>query len=196
MHTRTVQQKKRELAEIAHRAVSGGLQSNTGGNISVRLEDENACVIKPSGVGFAECSEENLMVVSLEGKVLEGSNLKPSKDMEFHIGIYRVRPEVNGIVHVHSPWATGWACVNREVPCLTVHSRDKLRHIPIIPVGPNEGPQTAEQVVGVFRDPDVKAATFQNHGTVGVGKTLLAALHVAELIEETAHIATVRAIVQ
>ena len=186
--------KKQELVAIAARAYRENLQTNTGGNLSVRLESVAACVIKPSGVGFAECSVDNLMVVGLDGTILEGT-LKPSKDLGFHLEIYRIRSEVKAIVHVHSAWATGWASAGREVPCVTIHSKAKLKKIPVVPTAPGGGPQTEQQVGEIFKDTAIIAAVFADHGSIGVAKSLLSALHIVELIEETAHIATVRAIV-
>jgi L-fuculose-phosphate aldolase/L-ribulose-5-phosphate 4-epimerase len=185
-----IRAKMRELMEVARRAFQAHLQTGTGGNISIRTTRGDRVVIKPSGVGFRECSEENLLVVDLEGKILHGS-AKPSKDMPFHLGIYRVRQDVNGIVHVHSPWATAWASAGREIPTVTVHSKNKLGRIPLVPLAPGGGSQTPESVVEVFRDPDVAAAVLENHGSVGVGKSLLAAEHIAELVEETAQVAAV-----
>ena len=177
-----------ELMEVAKRAFNAHLQTGTGGNISARVGGSNAVVIKPSGVGFSECNPENLLVVDLEGKILKGST-RPSKDMPFHLGIYRVRPELNGIVHVHSPWATAWAVLGEEIPTATVQSQSKFGRIPLVPSGPDGSKEASESVVSAFRDPAVLVATLQNHGAVGVGKTLLAAEELVELIEETAQIA-------
>ena len=180
--------KMRELIEVAKRAFHVHLQTGTGGNISVRVEGANHVVIKPSGVGFNGCTPDNLLVVDLEGKILQGSS-KPSKDMPFHLGIYRVRPDVNGIVHVHSPWATAWASLGEEIPVLTLQSSSKLGRIPLVPGGKDGSKEASEAVVEAFRTPSILAATLQNHGAVGVGRTLLAAEEIAELIEETAHVA-------
>jgi L-ribulose-5-phosphate 4-epimerase len=177
-----------ELMAIARRAFALGLQSGTGGNISIRVGNRDQVVIKPSGVGLTECNEDNLLVVDLEGHILKGS-AKPSKDMGFHLGIYRVREDVGGIVHAHSPWATAWASSGREMPLPTVHARSKLARLPLIPTAPGGGAQQADQIVAVFRDPALKAALLADHGAVGVGRTLLEAEHIAELIEETAHVA-------
>ena len=177
-----------ELMEVARRAFNAHLQTGTGGNISARVVGSNAVVIKPSGVGFSECNPENLLVVDLEGKILKGST-KPSKDMPFHLGIYRVRPELNGIVHVHSPWATAWAVLGEEIPTLTVQSQSKFGRILVVPSGPDGSKEAAEAVIDAFRNPAVLVATLQRHGAVGVGKTILAAEELVELIEETAQIA-------
>ena len=179
------------LIATARRCFERGLQTNAGGNLSVRLSSADGIVIKPSGVGFAECTRDNLQVVGLDGTILP-SALKPSKDLDFHLAIYRVRPDVGAIVHCHSPWATGWACAGLEIPCCTVQTIEKIGRMPLIPLSPNGGPQTEAEIEPVFRDPSVRAAVLANHGTIGVGATLTKALHLAEIIEETAQIAHVR----
>lgn len=197
MDQKDILEKKQELITIARRSFERGLQTGTGGNISIRLGRRDAVVIKPSGVGFAECSVENLQAVDLDGNVLDGDrSLKPSKDMPFHLGIYRVRDDVNGIVHVHSPWATSWGSAAKEIPTPTVHSRAKLKRIPLIPTGPDGGNQTPESIVDAYRDETLRAAILQDHGSVAVGKTLLNAQQVAELIEETAHIAAISQLIR
>lgn len=189
----TFESKKEELIAIAKRCFELGLQTNAGGNISVRLSDARQILIKPSGVGFNECSLDNLQIVGLDGTV-EPSDFKPSKDLGFHLGIYRIRPDVGAIVHCHSPWATGYASAGLEIPCFTVQTIEKIGRIPLISLSPNGGPQTENEINPVFKEPEIKAAILENHGTVGVGRNLLEAQHVAELIEETAHIAFVRGV--
>ncbi|MCU0906046.1 MAG: class II aldolase/adducin family protein [Rhodobacteraceae bacterium] len=179
------------LITAARRCFDLRLQTNAGGNLSVRLQAGDAIVIKPSGIGFAECTRENLQVVMLDGTVLP-SDHKPSKDLSFHLDLYRIRPDINAVVHCHSPWATGYASAGLEIPCLTVQTIEKIGRMPLIPLSPQGGPQTEAEISPVFRDPAVCAAVLANHGTIGVGKTLMAAQYLAEIIEETAHIAFVR----
>ena len=186
-----IEAKKDALIWSANRCFERGLQSNAGGNLSVRLSSGPGIVIKPSGVGFAECSRANLQVVHLDGTI-EPSAFKPSKDMDFHLDLYRIRPDINAIVQCHSPWATGFASAGIEIPCLTVQTIEKIGRMPLIPLSDNGGPQTEVELSPVFEDTSVRAAVLANHGTIGVGKTLTAAQYLAEIIEETAHIAFVR----
>lgn len=179
------------LIATARRCFELRLQTNAGGNLSVRLDRADAIIIKPSGVGFAECTRENLQVVELDGTILP-SDHKPSKDLDFHLDLYRIRPDINAIVHCHSPWATGYASAGIEIPCLTVQTIEKIGRMPLIPLSPNGGPQTEAEISPVFRDAGIRAAVLANHGTIGVGKSLMAAQYLAEIIEETAHIAFVR----
>ena len=157
----------------------------------MRLSSADAIVIKPSGVGFAEVTRDNLQVVWLDGRI-EPSPFKPSKDMDFHLDLYCIRPDIGAVVHCHSPWATGWASAGLEIPCLTVQTIEKIGRMPLIPLSENGGPQTEREISPVFEDRSVRAACLANHGTIGVGATLTKALHLAEIIEETAHVAFVR----
>ena len=186
-----IEAKKDALIWAARRCFELRLQTNAGGNLSVRLSTGEAIVIKPSGVGFNECSRDNLQIVHLDG-TLEPSPFKPSKDLDFHLDLYRIRPDINAVVHCHSPWATGYASAGLEIPCLTVQTIEKIGRMPLIPLSPNGGPQTEAEISPFFRDPKVVAAVLANHGTIGVGSTLTKAQYLAEIIEETAHIAFVR----
>ncbi|MEL6915468.1 MAG: class II aldolase/adducin family protein [Pseudomonadota bacterium] len=183
--------KKDALIATAKRCFALKLQTNAGGNLSVLLDRGDAIVIKPSGVGFNECTRENLQVVHLDGTI-EPSALKPSKDLDFHLDLYRIRDDIKAIVHCHSPWATGYASAGIEIPCLTVQTIEKIGRMPLIPLSAEGGPQTVVEISPVFRDPSIRAAVLANHGTIGVGSTLMAAQYLAEIIEETAQIAYVR----
>lgn len=183
--------KKDALIASARRCFDLGLQTNAGGNLSVRLASRDAIVIKPSGVGFAECTHDNLQIVYLDGTI-EPSDHKPSKDLGFHLDLYRIRDDINGIVHCHSPWATGYASAGIEIPCLTVQTIEKIGRMPLIPLSKEGGPQTEIDISPFFKDTSVNAAVLANHGTIGAGKDLMSAQYLAEIIEETAHIAYVR----
>lgn len=184
-------EKKDALIATAKRCFELKLQTNAGGNLSVRLDSKDAIVIKPSGVGFNECTRDNLQVVHLDGTI-EPSPHKPSKDLDFHLDLYRIRDDIRAVVHCHSPWATGYASAGIEIPCLTVQTIEKIGRMPLIPLSAQGGPQTDKEIRPVFEDPKVVAAVLANHGTIGVGSSLMKAQYLAEIIEETAHIAYVR----
>jgi L-fuculose-phosphate aldolase/L-ribulose-5-phosphate 4-epimerase len=192
-HQTDLHEKMDDLIATAKRCFVGGLQTNAGGNLSVRLQTRNTIVIKPSGVGFNECTRDNLQVVQLDGTIISSAaGLKPSKDLDFHLDLYRIREDINAIVHCHSPWATGYASAGIEIPCLTVQTIEKIGRMPLIPLSKQGGPQTEVDISPYFKDPNIRAAVLANHGTIGAAKTLLAAQYLAEIIEETAHIAYVR----
>ena len=183
--------KKDALIATAKRCFDLRLQTNAGGNLSVRLDRADAIVIKPSGIGFAECTRENLQLVHLDGTI-EPSEHKPSKDLGFHLDLYRIRDDIRAVVHCHSPWATGYASAGVEIPCLTVQTIEKIGRMPLIPLSAEGGPQTEVEISPVFQDPEIRAAVLANHGTIGVGSDLMKAQYLSEIIEETAHIAYVR----
>ena len=186
-----LREKQDALIATAKRCFDLRLQTNAGGNLSVRLDHADAIVIKPSGVGFNECTRDNLQLVHLDGTI-ESSPYKPSKDLGFHLDLYRIRNDIRAVVHCHSPWATGYASAGLEIPCLTVQTIEKIGRMPLIPLSAQGGPQTEEDISPVFRDPRVVAAVLANHGTIGVGTSLMKAQYLAEIIEETAQIAYVR----
>lgn len=186
-----VVEKKDALIATAKRCFDLRLQTNAGGNLSVRLDGMDAIIIKPSGVGFNECTRDNLQIVHLDGTI-EPSEHKPSKDLDFHLDLYRIRDDIRAVVHCHSPWATGYASAGLEIPCLTVQTIEKIGRMPLIPLSPMGGPQTDKEISPVFKDPKIVAAVLANHGTIGVGTSLMKAQYLAEIIEETAHIAFVR----
>ena len=183
--------KREALVMVAQRAFRTGLQTNAGGNLSIRLTGVAACVIKPSGIGYGEVNHDNLQVIDLEGRTVSGGHYKPSKDKDFHVAIYRARADVHAIVHVHSPWATAWGCAGRTIPAITVQAIEKMGEIPLIPLSENGGPQTAEQIGEVMKAPGRRVCVLANHGTVGVARTALKALHLCEILEETAKTAAI-----
>ncbi|HWJ77880.1 MAG TPA: L-ribulose-5-phosphate 4-epimerase [Niallia sp.] len=94
----------------------------TWGNVSGIDREQNLVVIKPSGVPYDELKKEHLVVLDLEGNIVEG-DLRPSSDTPTHLALYRQWKEIGGIVHTHSPWATSWAQAGRNIPALgTTHA--------------------------------------------------------------------------
>lgn len=185
---------KQSVVAAAQRAFQTGLQTNVGGNLSARIPSADACVIKATGMGFAECTIENLCVVGLDGRV-QGDERRPTSDVAIHLAIYKLRPDVHGIAHVHAPWATGWAAAGVAPPSVTVTAEDKLGCVPLIPLAPGGLTQTDAEIVAVMGAGGPKGAILEKHGAIACGRSILEAIHLLELIEENAHIATVRSIV-
>jgi L-ribulose-5-phosphate 4-epimerase len=128
--------------EIARR----GLAPHTFGNASGidRSGAQPLVVIKPSGVGYAALTAADLVVTDLDGKIVEGS-LRPSSDLDTHTLLYRAFPQIGGIVHTHSEFATSWAQAGRAIPCLGTTHADYF-HGPV----PVTLPLTAEQVAEAY----------------------------------------------
>lgn len=178
-----------EFAAVSRRVWERGLVAGSGGNISLRVPDMGLVMIKPSGMAAVDCAPEDLIGLDLGGRVVVG-RAKPSKDTNFHLGIYRARLDVQGIVHAHAPWAIALGLLDyAELPLLTTQAAMKLRRVPVLPFAPSESAELEALVVGAYRDPAVVAVLLARHGLVATGPTLVAAEQIAELVEETAQIA-------
>jgi L-ribulose-5-phosphate 4-epimerase len=163
-----------------------GLVAWTSGNVSARDPETNLVVIKPSGVDYEDLTPESMVVVDLDGKVVEGGN-KPSSDTLSHCRIYRDLPEVNGVVHTHSPYATAWAAVGREIPCVLTAMADEFGGpIPCGGFQPIGGEEIGAEVARLLRDSRSPAALLQNHGVFTIGPTARAAVKAAVMCEDVA----------
>ncbi len=112
--------------------------------------------------------------------------------MDIHLDQYRIRDDINAIVHRNGPWGIGFASAGLEITCLTVQTIEKIGRMPLMPLLSDGGLQTNVGTSPVFMDTSIRAAVLDNHGTIGVCKTLIAAQYLAEIIEEAAHIACFR----
>jgi len=178
-----------EFVSVARRAWERGLVAGSGGNISIRLPNSSHILVKPSGVASIDCSPDTLLRVDLDGTVAEGQG-RPTKDLNFHLGIYRMRPDVHGIVHAHVPWATSLTLLGyQELPLLTPHAQARLQHVPVLPYAASQSQELEDLVTAAFACPETVAVLLERHGLVAVGPTLTAAENIAELTEESAEIA-------
>jgi L-ribulose-5-phosphate 4-epimerase len=182
---------KRDLIEVAKRACDTQLQVGSGGNLSIRVPGKEIFIIKPSGKGFLDLCVENLLVVNLDGEVVSGHG-KPSKDTMSHAGIYRFRPDVHGILHVHATWALAFALDECEIPLVTEEAIDKIGAIPVVPCIPGKLSQNHQEVAARFADSTVRVALLAKHGLIGVGETLREAAELCELANESAKLAYLR----
>lgn len=184
-----IEELKREMIASASRAYQIGLQTGNGGNLSGRVPGTDQIIIKGSGYSFGECDPGNFVRVNLSGDVLEGPG-KPSKELLTHLTIYRMRPDVHGIFHTHSPWSIAYAEDASEILLLTGHSRSKLGPIPVIKVE-GQGTEAVAQAVSELLNEQAKLGAFvqATHGIFSLGKNVTQAEHNAELVEETAQIA-------
>jgi L-ribulose-5-phosphate 4-epimerase len=186
----------KDLIEAAARAYRRGIQTGSGGNLSARIPDQDLMVVKPSGISFIDCNEKNLVVTDFDGKVVAGSG-KPSREALLHGVLYRHVPTIGGVVHCHSPWATSWSFSKQDLPLVTHHARMKFG-VPIATLdvdAPVVPPEEMPRVIGLFeKHPTLPAFLLVAHGIVAVGKNVLDAENVAEMVEETAQIAWLREI--
>ncbi|MFL5678737.1 MAG: L-ribulose-5-phosphate 4-epimerase [Chloroflexota bacterium] len=164
----------------------------TGGNISARDPGTGLIAIKPSGIRYEDLTAEAMVVLDLDGRIVEGTN-KPSSDTASHLYIYRNRPDVNGVVHTHSRYATAFAAVGRSIPVyLTAQADEFGGEIPCAGFALIGDEAIGAQVVETIgRSP---AVLLKNHGVFTVGPTATAAVKAAIMTEDIA--ATVWAALQ
>lgn len=161
----------------------------TSGNVSARDAETNTMLIKPSGLAFAELTPESMVQTDLEANVLVGP-YKPSSDTATHTYIYRHLPEVGGIVHTHSRYATAFAAVGREIPCFLTAMADEFGGpIPCGGFALIGGEEIGREVVRVLRDHKSPAIIMQNHGVFTLGATAKVAVKAAVMCEDVARTA-------
>ena len=175
-----------------------GLVTFTWGNVSQRDPESGYFVIKPSGVAYNALKPQDMVVMDLQGNVVEGS-YRPSSDTATHLELYRAFPTIGGIVHTHSPWATSWAQAGRSIPCYgTTHADYFYGEIPCArPLTAQEIDTAYEKNTGLViiealqgKDPmAVPSILCQNHGPFSWGKDAAEAVHNAVVLEVVAKMA-------
>jgi L-ribulose-5-phosphate 4-epimerase len=183
---------REELVRLHAELPRHGLVVWTGGNVSIRDPESGLIAIKPSGVRYEDLTPDSMVVVDPDGTIVEG-HLKPSSDTSSHLYVYRHLPDVNGVVHTHSRYATAFAAVGRSIPVyLTAQADEFGGEIPCAGFAFIGDDSIGELVVGgIGRSP---AILLKNHGVFTVGATAEAAVKAAVMVEDIA--ATVWAALQ
>jgi L-ribulose-5-phosphate 4-epimerase len=175
-----------------------GLVKLTWGNASAIERRSRLVVIKPSGVDYSGMTREDMVVVDLDGNVVEGQQ-RPSTDTPTHLALYRAFPQVGGVVHTHSTWATVWAQAQREIPIMGTTHADLSRHA--IPVTRQLTKQEVEgtyeaatgtvliEAVGGHEPLELPCALVRGHGPFCWGETVAQAVQHAVTLEEVARMA-------
>ena len=181
---------KKEIAHYSNLSYERNLVGAAGGNISMRKDDYY--LITAGGKSLRDVTYEDILVVDESCKIIEGKNgLKPSKETALHINIYKFRPDIDSVVHVHPSYCTAYSILKMPIPILTASSILKLKEVPVIGYA-NPG---SEELAGFVADcvknsPEyVKALTLEAHGLLAWDNGLCNAFDIAELVEETARVA-------
>lgn len=191
---------KKEVYKANMDLVKHGLVIFTWGNVSGIDRESGLVVIKPSGVDYDVMRPEDMVVVDLQGNVVEG-NLKPSSDTPTHLALYRAWPEVGGVVHTHSTFATAWAQAGLDIPNIGTTHADYFHEA--IPCTPD---MTEEEVKGAYEletgnviikrfegmNPmHTPGVLVKNHGPFAWGKDAHDAVHNAVVMEQVAKMASI-----
>ena len=162
-----------------------GLVAWTSGNVSGRDPETGYVIIKPSGVKYEDLQPKQLVVLDIDGKIVQG-NLKPSSDTASHLYIYRQRPDVHGIVHTHSTYATAFAAAGKSIPVYLTAIADEFGGpIPcggFALIGGEEIGRVVVESIG-----SSPAVLLKNHGVFTIGKNAEAAVKAAVMVEDAAH---------
>jgi L-ribulose-5-phosphate 4-epimerase len=179
-----LEQLKEQLWKLHLELPKNGLVRWTGGNVSARDPDSGLVVIKPSGVLYEDLRPDDHVVLDLSGSIVEG-DLKPSSDTASHLYIYRHRPDVNGVVHTHSPYATAFAAVGQPIPVYLTAIADEFGGpIPCAGFALIGGEEIGQQVVEHIGSSP--AVLLKNHGVFTVGPSATAAVKAAVMTEDVA----------
>ena len=189
---------KQEALQANLDLVKHGLVIFTWGNVSVIDRKKGLVIIKPSGVSYDDMKADDMVVLDLEGKVVEGG-LKPSSDTATHIVLYKMFPNIGGVVHTHSTFATAWAQAGKDIPNIgTTHAdyfKDDIpctRSMTAKEVNGQYELETGNVIIERFKDlnPDFTPGVLvKNHGPFAWGKDAHKAVHNAVVLEQIAKMA-------
>ena len=179
-----------DVAALHAQLTKYGLVIWTGGNISGRVPGADLFVIKPSGVDYDDLTPENQILCDLDGTVIAGtpgSERSPSSDTAAHAYVYRNMPEVDGVVHTHSTYATAWAARGEAIPCVITAMADEFGgEIPIGPFAIIGDESIGRGIVETLSGHRSRAVLMQNHGVFTIGKNAKDAVKAAVMAEDVA----------
>jgi L-ribulose-5-phosphate 4-epimerase len=177
---------RHEVCRLHAELTRAGLVAWTSGNVSARVSGADLMVIKPSGVGYDELTPEAMVVCDLDGTRVGGA-LRPSSDARSHAYIYRHMPQVGGVVHTHSPYATAWAARGEPIPCVLTAIADEFGgEIPVGPFALIGGQEIGQAVVRTLAGHRSPAVLLRSHGVFAIGPTPRDAVQAAVMCEDAA----------
>ena len=186
---------KDQMILAAKRAYTRGIQTGSGGNFSARVAGKPHMIVKASGGSFMDADRHNLLITDFDGNVISGKG-KPTREALLHGFIYKIAPNVGGIMHCHSPWSIGWASTKKPLEGITLHTQLKFGcPIDVLDIdAPVVGTEDFHLVEALFKKhPQLPAFLLVDHGVVAVSDNIIDAEHNAQLVEETAMIAFLKA---
>ena len=177
---------KQLIAEVTKQSYADKLVAGTSGNLSIFDREQNLMYITPTSYPYERLLPEDIVVVDQEGNIVEGPH-KPSSEWRLHMELYKAKPEVNAVVHTHSPYATAFAVNNRGIPIILIEMVGYLGGD--IPLAKFALPGTVEVGLEAVKCMEGKTSCLlANHGALAVGADLWQAYTRAVYVEDAAHI--------
>ncbi len=177
---------RRQVSDLHQELVRYDLVVWTAGNVSARVPGEDLLIIKPSGVSYDELTPRKMILCDLDGEVVEGDQ-SPSSDTAAHAYVYRHMPEVGGVVHTHSTYASAWAARGEAVPCVLTAMADEFgAEIPVGPFALIGDDSIGRGIVETLRGHRSPAVLMKSHGVFTIGKDAKAAVKAAVMCEDVA----------
>ena len=182
----SVQRMRADVSALHSELVRYNLVAWTAGNVSGRIPGADLFVIKPSGVMYDDLTPESMVLCDLEGEVVEGRH-SPSSDTASHAFVYREMPEVGGVVHTHSTYASAWSARAESIPCVLTAMADEFGgEIPLGPFALIGSEDIGRGIVDTLRGHRSPAVIMQNHGVFTIGKDAKSAVKAAVMCEDVA----------
>ncbi len=183
---------KAEVAALHAELPRNGLVVWTAGNVSARVPGADLLVIKPSGVSYDALTPEAMVVCDFDARLVEGTR-NPSSDTAAHAYVYRHMPDVGGVVHTHSDYATAWAARREPIPCVLTMIADEFGgEIPVGPFALIGDDSIGRGIVETLQASRSRAVLMANHGPFTIGRDARDAVKAAVMVEDvarTVHIA-------
>jgi L-ribulose-5-phosphate 4-epimerase len=186
-----------QLVIACKRAYTRGIQTGSGGNVSARVPGKDLMLVKASGSSFVDCTPDGFVVTDFDGNMVAGKG-KPTREALLHGLIYKIKPDVNAVMHTHSVYCNAWASTGKPLPRTTWHSQLKMScDLPVFDVPAPVVPKDYfPEIARAYKDhPDLTGFLLVDHGLVATGNNPIAAEHAAELMEETAKLAILKGLV-
>jgi L-ribulose-5-phosphate 4-epimerase len=181
---------REEVARLHRELVRYGLVAWTAGNVSGRVPGADLFVIKPSGVDYDDLTPEAMILCDLHGNVVPGtpgSHRAPSSDTAAHAYVYRHMPDVGGVVHTHSTYATAWSARGEEIPCVLTMVADEFGGpVPVGPFAIIGDDSIGRGIVETLSGHRSRAVLMRNHGPFTIGRDARDAVKAAVLLEDVA----------
>ncbi|CDO07115.1 L-ribulose-5-phosphate 4-epimerase [Mycolicibacterium cosmeticum] len=187
--SQTITDLRRQVCDLHAELTRYQLVIWTAGNVSARVPGRDLMVIKPSGVSYDSMAPEQMVVCDLNGELVDGE-LSPSSDTAAHAYVYRHMPEVGGVVHTHSTYATAWAACGEPIPCILTMIADEFGgEIPVGPFAPIGDDSIGRGIVETLRGSRSAAVLMRNHGPFTIGPDARSAVKAAVMLEDVARTA-------